>query len=152
MRAREHRDGVELHGAEAAQHRRRPAAAPVGAQQALRAQGGAPRLVAGQRSGAQAAGRGLGQHGAGARVDRQHDAALVDRLDLVGQRDPQPVVDVDHERVEAVGVADHDVQRADLDALARQHRGALVERQIGSGGTELGHPVEITQQAPRPSG
>jgi hypothetical protein len=46
VRARKHGDRVELHGAEAAQHRRRPAAAPVGAQQALRAQGGAPRLVA----------------------------------------------------------------------------------------------------------
>ena len=89
---------------------------------------------------------------AGARVDGEHDAALVDRLDLVGQRDAQPVVDVDDEGVEAVAVGDHDVQRADLDALARQHRGALVERQIGSGRTELGHPVEITQQAPTPSG
>jgi len=76
----------------------------------------------------------------------------VDRLDLVGQRDAQPIVDVDDERVEAVVVGDHDVQRPDLDALARQHRGALVEGHVGSGRTELGHAVKLTRQAAIPSG
>jgi hypothetical protein len=76
----------------------------------------------------------------------------VDRLDLVGQRDAQPVVDVDDDRIEAVVVGDHDMQGPDLDALARQHRVALVERQIGSGRTELGHPTKVPDGRARPFG
>jgi hypothetical protein len=63
VRAREHRDRVELDGAEPAQHGWHARAAVGGTEQALRAQGHAPRLVGAQLQ--DGLGYGGGRHGPG---------------------------------------------------------------------------------------
>ena len=75
-------------------------------------------------------------------VERQDDAALVDRLDLLGIGEAPAsgtAAPVDHEAVEdvGVGVGQHVLDHADALAVAAQHRRALLEDEVRDGVSEI---------------